>query len=158
MYTTSISKLANFDIEVPQYRVRYSIPVHFDIEAFKLRYQSASIQGTIFNKCALISKYSNIDIEVHTLRYRSPQILTPDIEACRLDIEETSISKFFGSFDIEVLNFYVEVLDFDIEVLRSTSKYFDIKAYFNIGGGKVPDVKLLLTTLSSFALHCRNWP
>jgi hypothetical protein len=73
--------------------------------------------------------------------------LTPDIEACSFDIKETSISKLFGSFDIEMLNFYIEVLDFDIEGTsisktlryRSTSKYFDIEAYFNIGGGKVPD-------------------
>ena len=74
--------------------------------------------------------------------------MTPDIEACSFDIEETSISKFFGSFDIEVLNFYIEVLDFDIEetsisryfeVLQSTSisKHTSIK--FDIGGGKVPD-------------------
>ncbi len=41
--------------------------------------------------------------------------LSPDIVACSFDIEETSISKFFCSFDIEVLNFYIEVLDFDIE-------------------------------------------
>ncbi len=33
----------NFDIEVLRYRVLYSTPVHFDIEAFKLRYRSASI-------------------------------------------------------------------------------------------------------------------
>ena len=64
--------------------------------------------------------------------------MTPDIEACSFDIEETSTSKLFGSFDIEVLNFYIEMLDFDIED-TSISKYFDIEAYFNIGGGKVPD-------------------
>ncbi len=79
----------------------------------------------IFNQGASISKYSNIDIEVHTLRYRSSWILTPDIEACSFDIEETSISKIFGSFDIEVLNNDIEVLDFDIEV-TSISKYFEV--------------------------------
>ncbi len=64
-------------------------------------------------------------------------MLTPDIEVCSFDIEG-SISKLFGSFDIEVLNYNIEVFDFDIEetsiskyfkVLRyrSTSKYFDIE-------------------------------
>ncbi len=36
-----------------------------------------------------------------------------------------------------MLNFYIEVLDFDIE--ETSSKYFDIEAYFDIAGGKVPD-------------------
>jgi hypothetical protein len=40
--------------------------------------------------------------------------------------------------DIEVLD--IEVLDFDIEV-TSISKYFDIEAYFDIGGGKVPNAE-----------------
>ncbi len=74
--------------------------------------------------------------------------MTPDIEACSFDIEETWISKFFGSFDIEVLNNDIEVLDFDVEVTsiskyRSTSKYVDIAAYFDTGGGKVPDANIL---------------
>jgi hypothetical protein len=38
-----VSKLANFDIDVLQYRVLYSIPVHFVIKGFKLQYRSASI-------------------------------------------------------------------------------------------------------------------
>ncbi len=33
-----------------------------------------------------------------------------------IELEETLISKLFGSFDIEVLNFYIEVLDFNIEL------------------------------------------
>ena len=85
----------------------------------------------MFNKGASISKYTNIDIEVHTLRYRSTSMLTPDIEACSFDIEETLISKLFGSFDIEVLNYDIEVLDFYIEE-TSISKYFELLRYRSI--------------------------
>ncbi len=73
--------------------------------------------------------------------------MTTDIEACSFDIKETSImiSKFFCSFDIEVLHFFIEVLDFDIEE-TSISKYFEVLRYRCIlryrgpgHGGKVPD-------------------
>ncbi len=46
-----------------------------------------------------------------------------------------------------MLNYDIKVLDFDIEetsimAYGSTSKYFDIEVYFDIGSGKVPDVSL----------------
>ncbi len=41
-----------------------------------------------------------------------------------------------------MLNFYIEVLDFDIEETSIYSIY-----YFDVGGGKVPDV---------LQIHCAN--
>ncbi len=78
-----------------RYRVRYSTKV--------LRYWSIQISTL---------KYTHFDIEA--LRFWTPILK-----------HATSISKLFGSFDIEVLNFYIEVLDFDIE-------YFEVLRYRSI--------------------------
>jgi hypothetical protein len=124
-------RVHNFDIEVLRYWVQYSTPVHFDIEAFKLRYRPISkcfdIGYDIQSRCSYIevfkyryrSTYTSISklLDFDT-RYRSMQP--------RYRRKPTSISKFFGSFDIEVLNNDTKCWtsirsNFDIEVLRSTS-------------------------------------